>query len=429
MLEPTKTKFIKYTDKNAFAFKGQYLDITTLFDAVLVNGFNTNIPQSFSITNNVLTIVFASAHGFENYSVVKIENADVALYNREFRVRNVPSTTSIEILVDETFTTIPTNFINITIKTAPLGYNKKFESSGKRVYTSPNWGVAMKVDDYQHADWNASWSRFARLQFANDYSDTDTPIGFVLPANDLSVVRLYSGQTYKYWTSIKICISRTINQTDDNTSHVGTSTRAWYIVGDDKGFYFIQSITNQFPTNRTYYHSNYIGTINSFNKDLIPENSVYFDCFYKSTISSTSVSETNCNDICRNSAATTGAYNGRIMMGTTDLLNFRFSPLIHSDSYQGISGQYVTSATAPLNSYEYLGQDILVPVTVDQLRDGRKGTIGMARGIQGILTEIMNTRPERNSDYTIKSRVDNSCLMYITNNQTGIVAFDIIKDW
>lgn len=430
MLEPTKTKFFKYTDKDAFAFKGEYLDITTLFDAVLVNGFNNNTPQSFSITNNVLTIIFSTAHGFENYSVVKIENADVTMYNREFRVRNVPNTTSIEILVDETFTSVPTNYINIIVKTAPLGYTKKFESSGKRVYTSSNWCMAMKVDDYQHPDWNANWSRFARIQFANDFSDVDTPLGYSFPSSNPAIVTSYSGQTYKFWTTIKIAISRTISNNDESTTHVGTSNRAWYIVGDDKGFYFIHGITNQYPTNKNYYHSDYIGTINAFNKDLIPDNSIYFSGFYKTSVSSTSVTETDVNDLCRHSYSSVGNYCARLITPTIDLLSFRLSPLIHSDSYQGISGQYVTSATAPLNSYEYLGQDVLVPVTVDQLRDSRKGTVGFARGMQGILTEIMSTRPERNSDFTIKSRVDNSCVIYLTHALgSGIVAFDIVKDW
>lgn len=429
MLEPTKTKFFKYTDKDAFAFKGQYLDITTLFDAVLVNGFNLNIPQTFSIANNILTIVFASAHGFENYSVIKIENSDVAMFNREFRVRNVPNTTTIEILVDETFTTIPTNFINITIKTAPLGYNKKFESSGKRIYTSPNWNVAMKVDDYQHADWNSTWARFARVQFSNDYSDIDTPIGYTYPNRDLSVITTYAGQTYKYWTNIKICISRNLGSSEDSTGHVGTNNRAWYVFGDDKGFYFIHSINNANATNKNYYHSDYIGTIKPFNIDFIPENSVYFSGYYNNGVSSTSITETTCNDLCRNPGGGSGQYNGLIMNGTSLITWQRLSPMIHPNASGGLSGTYITSNTNPLNSYEYLGQDVLVPVMVDQSKNSTYSAIGMARGIQGIYTEIMTSRPERNSDYTVKSRVDNSCLIYITNNQSGIIAVDIVKDW
>lgn len=126
MLEPTKTKFFKYTDKDAFAFKGQYLDITTLFDAVLVNGFNLNIPQTFSITNNILTIVFDSAHGFENYSVIKIENADVEIvnpktfaytYTGQVTFNNVikykhPSTTAVQLLDPIAQTVLKTTMTN-----------------------------------------------------------------------------------------------------------------------------------------------------------------------------------------------------------------------------------------------------------------------------------------------------------------------------
>lgn len=425
MLEPTKTKFFKYTDKDAFAFKGQYLDITTLFDAVLVNGFNLNIPQTFSIANNILTIVFASAHGFENYSVIKIENADVAMFNREFRVRNVPNTTTIEILVDETFTTIPTNFVNITIKTAPLGYNKKFEASGKRIYTSPNWGVAMKVDDYQHANWSSDWARFARIQFANDYSNVDTPIGYTYPNRDLSVITTYSGQTYKSWTPIKICISKLLDGSEDNDRHFGSNSRAWYIFGDDKGFYFIHSISDFYALDKTNYHYDYIGNIKPFNTDFIPKNSVYFSGYYNNDVSSTYNSETSCNDICRNTYHS-GAYQGLIMNNTGLITWLRFSPMIHLYTNEGLSGQ---GSVNMLNSYEYLGQDVLAPIMVEQFITSLYAFIGSTRGIQSILTEIMSTRPERNSDYTIKSRTDNSCLIYITNNRSGIVAVDIVKDW
>ena len=101
----------------------------------------------------------------------------------------------------------------------------------------------MKVDDYQHADWNANWARFARVQFANDYSDVDTPVGYTYPNRDLSVITTYAGQTYKSWTNIKLCISRSLNSSEQSTDHVGTNTRAWYIFGDDKGFYFVHSQT------------------------------------------------------------------------------------------------------------------------------------------------------------------------------------------
>ena len=38
-------------------------------------------------------------------------------------------------------------------------------------------------------------------------------------------------------------------------------------------------------------------------------------------------------------------------------------------------------------------------------------------------------RPERLNDFTIMTRDDNTSIMYITNNRSGLSAIDIVKDW
>lgn len=433
MLEPTRTKFYKYTDLDAPVFKGQYLDFTTMFDALLVNGFNSKTPSAFTLLNNVLTITFPIAHGYNNYSVLKISNADVPIYNRELRVRNVTQYT-VDILVDETFTTVPTNPIEIIIKHAPLGFTKKFEATGKRVYTNPNWDVAFKIDDYQHADWPATWSRFARIQFATDYSDVDTALGYYYPIVDLTKITMYSGQTYKFWTNVKLCISRTIGSSDESTDHTGTNTRAWYLIGDDKGFYLIQAIHNSYATDRTNYHHNYIGTFKSFSPEFGPfsDRQVLFVGFYKNSVSTKGLAEDTANDMMRD-ASSGGDYNGTVHLPTAYKTWFRLRPFLNQG--QIFSGTAVNTSNRA-NTYEYLGKDILAPVYVEQRTTASSVTvsnlIGEARGIQGILTDLMSaqvTRTEKNADFTIMNRQDNSSLMYITNNRSGLAAIDIVKDW
>ena len=433
MLEPTRTKFYKYTDLGAPVFKGQYLDLTTMFDALLVNGFNTKTPSSFSLADNILTITFATAHGYTNYAVLKITNANVPMYNREFRVRNVTEFT-LSILVDNTFTALPTNPIEILISNAPLGFTKKFEGTGKRVYTNPNWDVAMKMDDYQHADWNANWTRFARIQFATDYSDVDTGLGYIYPNIDLTSIRTYSGQTYKYWCNTKLCISRSINSSEESTGHVGTNTRAWYLIGDDKGFYFIQSIHNGYATDRGYYHHNYIGTFKSFSPDIGPftNNDVLWLGYYNGNVSNTSKSETQVNDTYRDDTSQ-GTYSGFIFSPITAKTWFRLRPFLNAGQVH--SGN-PTNTTNRANNYEYLLKDILGPIFVEQVTTVSStltpNMVGEVRGMKSILTDLMSTvvtRTEKNSDFTIMTREDNTSLMYITNNRTGLTAIDIIQDW
>lgn len=435
MLEPTRTKFYKYTDLDAPVFKGQYLDFTTMFDALLVNGFNSKTPSAFSLVDNVLTITFAVEHGYSNYSVVAISNADVAMYNRQFRVRNVKQY-SIDILVDATFTAVPTNPIGITIKHAPLGFTKKFEATGKRVYTNPNWDVAFKVDDYQHADWPATWSRFARTQFATDYADVDTPLGYVYPNIDPTKITTYPGQTYKWWSNTRICISRYPGATDETTStHIGTLTRAWYLIGDDKGFYLIQAIWNTGATDRTYYYHNYYGTFKSFSPEVGPfsDRHVLGIGFYKNNVSNASYTDESSNDLMRDSTSS-GNWNGIVYSSTSHKTWFRLRPVLNNG--QGISGTANNSSNRS-NAYEYQWKDILSPVYIEQHTTGSGSSVGLsliaeARGIKGIMTDLMSTpvtRTEKNSDFTIMSREDNTSLMYITNNRSGLAAIDIVKDW
>lgn len=433
MLEPTRTKFYKYTDVGAPVFKGQYLDISTMFDALLVNGFNQKTPSAFSLADNILTITFATAHGYTNYTVLKLINSNVAMYNREFRVRTVTEFT-VNILVDSTFTSVPTNPIEITISNAPLGFTKKFEASGKRVYTNPNWNVAMKLDDYQHADWNINWARFARLQFANDFSDVDTPLGFIYPPIDLRQITTYSGQTYKYWTPLKICISRAMNSSEDATGHTGTNTRAWYLIGDDKGFYLIQSIHNSFATDRTYYHHNYFGNFKPFNPDygLFTSKDVLSLCYWNGNISSNGRAETDSNDMMRDGNSS-GNYIGSVFTPTSRLQWFRLKPLLN---YNQIFSGVTLNSSNKANIYEFFGKDILTPLFVEHWTSANNSTaiqmVGEGRGMQGILTDIMSSetnRPERLNDYTIMTREDNTSIMYVTNNRSGLAAVDIVKDW
>lgn len=365
MLEPTKTKFYKFDDIGVPDYKGLYLDMTTLFDTVLVNGFNLKTPQTFLITDKVLTITFALDHGYLAHQVILITGANVEMYNREFRINTIPTSKSLTILLDDTFTSVPTNAISIQIKNAPLGYSKKFEAEGKRVYTSPHWDVAMKLDDYQHPDWSATWAKFARLQFATNYSDVDTPIGNYYPERDLRTITTYAGQTYKFWTNVKLYLTRSPSSTtEESNSSASTATkRSWYIFGDAKGFYFIRphSSTSSYTT-KDYYLSSYIGTFNRWieNDIQFPKGSVFANCDYNNYRSNVSTAYSEINMLCVDTNSYTT--HGIIAAPTVTSSWYRLKPFLNLG--QSFSGTPIDTSSSGQNSRLTLQSDILSDVFV-----------------------------------------------------------------
>lgn len=428
MLEPTRTKFYTYEDTDAPLLKGDYLEITNILKKTLIEGFNLRIPLSMILADNVLTIFFQENPGYKDYQVISISGADNNIYNREFRINSV-NENSINILVDETFNAPPTNFGEITIKCAPLGFIKKFEEQGQLVFTSPSWAGSVRIEDYRHTDWTTSWAKFARIQIATDHSDVNTAVGTTTASNTwMSTPTTYEGQTYKYWVPYRIYASRSSSSATDQASASATAKRAWYIFGDEKGFYFINNYYNSSPLSKDYFHYHYIGNYIPLAHEAVgfTHNSILLLSSYNNNYTSTSRTDVQINNFCRDYD---GTYQGIIFNGYNVKDWFRLKPTL---SYGQVYSGTVTQSSVPANSEDSLGVDILTPIFIEQVVSGSSSTtgyalVGLARGVQSIATDISN---RDTSDYVIKKREIGSCLTYITcGRNKDMFATDIIKDW
>jgi hypothetical protein len=103
-----------------------------VLDAVLVNGFNERTASALSVTSSVATATLPSGHGFEIDSVVLVAGATPSELNGEKRVTGVTAEAI-------TFASTSPNGAatgTITVRCAPLGWEKAFSGTGAAAYRS-----------------------------------------------------------------------------------------------------------------------------------------------------------------------------------------------------------------------------------------------------------------------------------------------------
>ena len=106
-----------------------------LLDACLVNGFNTQTISTLSVTSNVATATFATAHGFNVDDVIAISGANETQFNSNWNVKTVADATT---LTFDITTADVTATGTISCKTAPLGWVIAYTNgTNLRTYRQP----------------------------------------------------------------------------------------------------------------------------------------------------------------------------------------------------------------------------------------------------------------------------------------------------
>lgn len=178
--------------------------VPAIFDACLVNGFGEVTAVSVTIVGGKVRVVLNTNEGFSTDTTVLITGASVPSVNGEHTV-TAESPTLITWPTTEADQAVTGT---IKVKVAPLNWIKPFSGTNLAVYKSPaleSSGSYLFVDDAQ-----ALYTRFATYETMTDISNG---LGRCPPlATDY-------GQVYK-------------------SEAANTTSRPWWIVGDDLGFYF-----------------------------------------------------------------------------------------------------------------------------------------------------------------------------------------------
>lgn len=179
-----------------------------LLDACLVTGFNSKNVSSITVAANVATLTSATAHGFAVDEAVLISGANEAAFNGTVRVLSVPSSTTLTFaLVTELTAASGT----VTVKMAPLGWQKVYTGTNKAVYRSQDvtgTRLYLRADD--------STAQYLTVTMYETMSDIDTG----------------TGGTTLYWKK---------SSTSDTTA------RAWQLIGNSSVFYWFSDWNASYP--------------------------------------------------------------------------------------------------------------------------------------------------------------------------------------
>lgn len=182
--------------------------IETLWDAVLVNGYNSLTLTSITRSGTTATATYTS-HGYRDGATIRIAGANETEYNGDFVITNITANT-FDYTVSGSPSTPATG--TITAKVAPLDWTKTYDGTNKAVYR-PGAGTQF----YYRLD-NTGGSTAIYVRGYETMSDVDTGTG-PFP----TVAQKTSGQLMYISTG---------------------ANRTWYAAGDEKTFIFFLEQNN-----------------------------------------------------------------------------------------------------------------------------------------------------------------------------------------
>lgn len=221
------TKFFHSSMPGAPTLSGAAGSLTDLLDAVLVSGFGTKSVSSLVVSSGVATATVSAPHSAVVGATVAISGATPSGLNGEKVVTAITGTTIsfATALADQTASG------TISLKLAGLGWTIAYTASNTRAYkpSAPEaTGCLLRVQD--------TGSTTARVIGYEAMTDINTGTG-KFPRDE----HISGGF---YWPKSNVA---------------DTSTRRWFIFGDDRGFYMSVSAHADFQAQAI---TSYFGDIN-----------------------------------------------------------------------------------------------------------------------------------------------------------------------
>lgn len=232
-------KFFSHTMEGAPQLTNAFGALTTLLDAVLINGFNTKTITSLTRSGTTVTASITAGHAYQLNQIVTIDGATPSDYNGEFRVT---STTANDFTYEVTGSPTTPASGTITSKASPLGWQTAFTGTNKRVYRSLSPlsnKPFLRVDDSKAAAYTTTYAKKAKVTMAVNMTTIDVFQGGYAPYDSSAptkgeVATGSADAVYDGW--FKWYYARAGSNGTDVAEPLEYN-RAWFIVGDDRGFY------------------------------------------------------------------------------------------------------------------------------------------------------------------------------------------------
>ena len=208
-------KVISYDQTNAPQLTGEVGKLDAILYAALVTGFNTQTISSITVTSNVATVTTSAPHGYQVYDTILISGANESVFNNEFTIDSIPTSTSFTFAI--TTTTTPATG-SISCKIAPLGWLRSFSGTNISVYKINDvmsTGLYLRVDD--------TGAKSTQVNMYETMATVDTG----------------TGKSQDTWWA--------------KSSLANTAIHQWYIVGSSKSFYLMTEINLGYPIGLSIY--------------------------------------------------------------------------------------------------------------------------------------------------------------------------------
>jgi len=198
-------------------------NLIAFLDSALVNGANLQTLQSIAVSGGIATVI-CNNHGFMPDMWVLFANANEAVFNSEFQVLSAPDLNTFTFAITGAPATATGT---ITVKQAPLGWEKPFSGTNLAAYRSLN---ATSKKNYLVID------------------DTTTFGAAVWGAEAMTSITAGTG----IWPGTPTVFTKTTSWCKGTTAGAGVSR--YVLVGDDKRFFlFTFSNSGLFVYNLYYF--------------------------------------------------------------------------------------------------------------------------------------------------------------------------------
>lgn len=221
-------------------------DLVSLLDACLITGFNTKAIGQLTQVGGVATAVIPAGHNFEVGRIVEVGDVAQPAYNGQWKVL---STTSVNVTfaVPESTPATGTAVSQMTIRYAPLGWEKPYAAQYKGVYRSLNpaspknmlkVNAGPKDPGYQNSTW-AKWAAVGIIE-ADGLQDIDTIVGAQAPYDSANPTYNWEKVGTDQYGWYKWYWARDNAYESSGVGH--PEGRDWVLIGDDQLFYLLTTI-------------------------------------------------------------------------------------------------------------------------------------------------------------------------------------------
>ncbi len=213
-------------------------DLITVLDACLVNGFALKVITSLSHQDGLATATIATGHDYQPYQVLELSGADQPEYNSLVRVISA-SSNQFTFAVPADAPSPATSTSSLSVKLAPLGWDKPFAGTHKAAYRSRHpqspQNLLLIDDSLKTPGYTSSWAKWANVGIVEDLADIDTPVGAQAPYEPNAPRQNWKKVVTDQWGWFKWYHARSAGY--DSHGDGGAGERQWLLIGDERLFY------------------------------------------------------------------------------------------------------------------------------------------------------------------------------------------------